>query len=54
MEGRMWQGKGEQKDGGMDAGEVGGKAEEEDVCDCHFACLMAPSQKLPAGKIRET
>lgn len=50
MEGRMWQGKGEQKDGGMD----GGKAVEEDVCDCHFACLMAPSQNLPAGKIRET
>lgn len=50
MEGGMWQGKGEQKDGGMD----GGKAEEEDVCDCHFACLMAPSQNLPAGEIRET
>lgn len=53
-EGRMWQGKGEQKDAEMDGGQVGGKAEEEDVRLCHSVCLKASSENPPAGKIQET
>lgn len=53
MVGRMWRGKGEQKDAEMDGGQVGGKAEEDDVCLCHSSSLMASSENPPVGKVRQ-